>query len=339
MLLVILLYALLNFMIFPSGILAGAGSVVARVDQEEITNEDLLKMIMPQLRQLQTQEYQLKRQAIEKLLEDKLLDIEAARKGISKGELMQQLINSQIATPSQEEISAFYLAQKDRIGKPLAEVRAQVEFALKQARINEARQEYLRSLRKESDIVVFLRQPRVEVSYDRLRMRGNANAPVVIVEFSDFQCSYCKKVQATLKQILVRYEGRVSLAFRDFPLQTIHPQAMLAAEAACCAGEQNRFWDYHDLLFGSPREIDRSGFSELARILKLDEKLFESCLASGKFRSQVEKDIEEGTRLGISGTPTFFINGVFLTGAQLASSFEKIIDDELTATLSNHQLK
>jgi protein-disulfide isomerase len=177
-----------------------------------------------------------------------------------------------------------------------------------------------------------LPQPRrVEVAYDSTRLRGNAKAPIVIVEFSDFQCPFCRQVQLTLKNLLAKYEGQVSLAYRDFPLREIHPQAQLAAEASRCAGEQGQFWPYHDLLFARPDRLNREGLVEHARTLKLDEKQFDSCLSNAKYRAQVEQDFEEGRRVGVRGTPAFFINGVFLFGAKTQATFERIIQTELSA--------
>ncbi len=160
-------------------------------------------------------------------------------------------------------------------------------------------------------------------------LRGSPKATVVIVEFSDFQCPFCRQVQPTLKNLLAKYEGRVSLAYRDFPLREIHPQAQSAAEAARCAGEQGQFWPYHDLLFAHPEKLNREGLVEHARSLKLDEKQFDSCLSSGKFKAQIEEDLQQGLRAGVNGTPGFFINGISLSGAQPQAIFDRFIQIEL----------
>ena len=126
-----------------------------------------------------------------------------------------------------------------------------------------------------------------------------------------------------------KYEGRVSLAYRDLPLRDIHPQAQMAAEASRCAGEQGKFWEYHDLLFENPNKLNREGLVEQARSLKLDEKQFDSCLSSGKYKAQVEHDRQLGMRAGLTGTPGFFINGNMLSGNLPQDSFEKVIQSEL----------
>jgi protein-disulfide isomerase len=157
----------------------------------------------------------------------------------------------------------------------------------------------------------------------------------MIVEFSDFQCPFCRKIQATLKSLLAKYDGRVSLAYRDFPLRGMHGQAELGAESSHCAGDQGKFWEYHDLLFDNPDKLNRGGLSELARGLKLDEKQFESCLSSGKHRSEVEKDLQDGIRAGVMGTPGIFVNGIAVSGAQTESVFEGIIESALAKVDKN----
>jgi protein-disulfide isomerase len=154
---------------------------------------------------------------------------------------------------------------------------------------------------------------------------------VTIVEFSDFQCPYCKQVQGTLKDLLAKYNGRVKLAFRDFPMRAIHPRAQTAAEASRCAEEQGKFWEYHDALFADQSKLDATGLASTARSMGLDEKSFQSCLASGKFKAQIETDLQDGGKAGVAGTPGFFVNGIFLSGSQPQAEFEKIIDSELAS--------
>jgi protein-disulfide isomerase len=200
-----------------------------------------------------------------------------------------------------------------------------------QTELTETRQEYLKRLRERGATKKSAEASKTEVSFDPTRLRGNARAPVVIVEFSDFQCPFCRKIQPTLKSLLAKYDGKVSLAYRDFPLRGMHGQAELSAEGSRCAGEQGRFWEYHDLLFAASDKLSRGGLLELARNLKLDEKQFESCLSSGKYRPEVEKDLQDGIRAGVMGTPGLFINGTPLSGALPESVFERVIESELAA--------
>jgi len=302
---------------------------VARIGDQVIYDEDLLPSIAGQLFQIKNQEYDIKTKALESVLNQRALEAAAKGKGLSTDAFLEQTVDRNVPPPSPGEIEAYYLAQKDRINQPLIEIRPGLEMALTQAKRQQARQEFIEQLRKNSGVAIYLHRPKIEIVADPARIRGSSNAPVTIVEFGDFQCPFCQAVQPTLKGIMDKYQGKVRLGFRDFPLRQIHPQAQQAAEAGRCAGEQGKFWEYHDLLYVNQARLDVNSLKDQARTAALNEEQFSSCLASGKFKSQIESDVQSGTGAGITGTPAFYINGVPLTGAQPASEFEKIIDAEL----------
>ena len=205
------------------------------------------------------------------------------------------------------------------------------KLALNQSDLHLTRQELLKRLQDHDGTPILLQPAKVQVAYDIARLRGSPEAPVMIVEFSDFQCPFCRKVQSTLKNLLEKYQGQVSLAYRDFPLRGRHSQAELAAEASRCAAEQGKFWEYHDLLFANGDKLSRAGAAEMAQSLNLDEKQFDACLASDKYTKQIEQDLQDGIRAGVEGTPGIFINGILLSGAQPEAAFEKIIRAQLEA--------
>jgi protein-disulfide isomerase len=302
---------------------------VATVDGQAIYDEDLAPSVQGQLLPLRNQEYEIKRKALDNLIEQKLLEAAAKKKGLTTEKLLAQEVDSKVPDPSDAETEGYYWARKDRVNRPLAEVKTQFRESLKQAKIQQARQDYLKRLRADSNVVVLLSAPRVDVGYDPARVRGNPKAPVMIVEFSDYQCPYCHNVEPTLKEVLAKYGDKVSLSYRDFPLAAIHSQAEMAAEASRCALEQGRFWEYHDQLFTASK-LDKDALIEYARNLKLDDKQFGSCLTSGKYKAEIDKDLQEGRKAGVSGTPGFFINGVALSGAQGEDAFARVIDDELS---------
>lgn len=304
---------------------------VAVVGGQRIYEEDLLPLVQRQLLPLQNQEYEIKRAALDRLISQRLVEAEASSKGVSAEKLLEQEVDAKVGEPTDEEVAAYYLGQRDRISVPFETIKLQLRQALKQAKLQQAQQSYVERLRQGADVAILLRPPRVHVGYDQSRLRGSAAAPVVIVEFSDFQCPYCRTVAPTLKVLLTKYAGRVSLAYRDFPLREIHPQAQQAAEAARCAGEQDKFWEYHDLLYADGAKLDAGSLAGQARSLGLDGPRFVSCLASGKYRQAVEEDMEAGSKAGVEGTPAFFINGIFLSGSQPARAFEQIIEAELAA--------
>ncbi len=172
---------------------------------------------------------------------------------------------------------------------------------------------------------------KIEVSVDDDPVRGSENAPVTIIEFSEYQCPFCERFfRQTLPQIEENYikTGKVKYVFRDFPLG-FHQNAQKAAEASECADEQGKFWEYHDKLFENQNALEVSSLKQYANDLGLNEVEFNNCLDSGEMASEVEKDFTDGSQYGVSGTPAFFINGIELVGAQPYNAFEQIIEQEL----------
>jgi protein-disulfide isomerase len=174
------------------------------------------------------------------------------------------------------------------------------------------------------------RARRVSLRTDGAPTRGPAGAPVTIVEFGDFHCSYCERAQQTLARVQERYGDQVTLVFKHLPLRQ-HPDAPAAHAAAEAAHRQGRFWEMHDLLFADPRDLDREKLSGFARQLGLDVERFERDSASASVRERVEADLREAQQLGINGTPTFYVNGRLLAGAQPFEAFEGMIDQELAS--------
>jgi len=177
----------------------------------------------------------------------------------------------------------------------------------------------------------------VDVSEDDDPVKGDLSAPVTIIEFSDFQCPYCAKFYTdTLPQLEQEYidTGKVKIVYRDFPLTNIHPLATPAALAAECANEQNKFWEYHNILFEKQDEwveIGEDKFKEYASEIGLDAEQFADCFESEKYKDELLADLNDGDAAGVSGTPAFFINGRMLSGAQPFSAFQSIIEDELAS--------
>jgi protein-disulfide isomerase len=214
---------------------------------------------------------------------------------------------------------------------PFEQIKSQVKQLLKNAEIQQAREQYAESLRDKVEVSILLQPPVVHVDYDTARVKGSADAPVTIVEFADFQCPYCSRAQPMLKEVLAKYKGRVKLAYQDFPLSQIHEHAETAAEASRCALAQGKYWEMHDAMFADQSKLDEAALVKTAGGLGLEQKSFESCLKSGKYKAVVQRDLEAGSQAGVNGTPTFFINGEFLSGPQSDADFAKIIDRQLSA--------
>jgi len=175
---------------------------------------------------------------------------------------------------------------------------------------------------------------RYNVPIDNDPVKGPENAAITLIEFSDYECPYCTKWQAeVMPQLLKTYGDKIRIVYKDFPLIGLHDNAAPAAEAADCAGEQGKYWEYHDLLFNGKLKLSTAAFKEYATRLGLDAIKFNDCLTSRRFQSEVEDDYNFAANLGIRSTPTFFINGLALVGAQPFEAFQQVIDQELAGKI------
>ena len=306
--------------------------VLAEIDGEKITAEQVEKPLGNQISKLQEQIYNLKREKLEAIIAEKLLAKEAARRGVTVTALIDKEVTSKVGLVTEQEVDDFYQKNKAQMRGEEATVRQQIRSYLQNQKLVARRAEFLESLAAKSKVVIHLQSPPVfrnEVSADGAPFKGGAKAPVTIVKFEDFQCPFCKQVQPTFDKLLARYGDKIKLAHRDFPIDTLHPQARLAHEAARCANEQGKFWVYHDTVYANASKVGVEDLKSYAKETGLDQVKFDQCVDAGKFKSAVQKDINEGTRVGVTGTPAFFINGRLISGAQSLESFARVIDDEL----------
>jgi len=230
---------------------------------------------------------------------------------------------------SEADVKAFYAANKARFGStPEADALRQIQSGLKQQRENARRTAFARELRSRYPVQVLLAPYRVPIEIGDAPVRGKETAPVTIVEFSDFQCPFCARARPAVNRVREVYGEKVRFVFRHFPLN-FHPQAEKAGEAAACAREQGKFWEMHDRLWANPGKLQPADLKEHAAAIGLDAGAFGQCLDSGRYAGLVQRDIEQGARYGVSGTPAFFVNGRPLVGAQPFESFAQVIDDEL----------
>ena len=301
--------------------------VVALLDGEPITEEDL--GIKGELIQLEQKAYEARQEALDRLVALRLIQREASRHGLGPEKWLEEVVDSQTPEPSPAAVRAYYERRKSRLRQPFEEIRDQVKKMVRNVNLQRARRDYVARLRRGADLEVRIAPPRLPVNVENAHGRGPQDAPVTLVEFSDFQCPYCKRVQPTLAELFEEYEGKLRWVFKDLPLTSIHPGAVRAAEAARCAGEQGRFWEYRGALFELARVTD-DVHSEVAQSLELDYEAWETCLDSGKYVAAVEADGAEAAVLGISGTPAFLVNGILITGAQPKESFTRLIEAELS---------
>ena len=312
-----------------------AGDTLAEVDGVTINSEEIEKPLASQLSKLEEQIYNLKRQRLDALINEKLLEKEAAKRKLTVPALLDAEVTSKVRLVTEQEIEKFYQENKAQIKGDDPQVREKIRGYLQNQALQTRREAFIQSLRSQAKIVVNLKPPpilRVDVAVDGAPFKGPAKAPVTIVEFSDFHCPFCRRILPTLAQLESRYGEKIKLVFRDFPIENLHPGAAKAHEAARCASEQGKFWPYHDKLFASPPKSSPEILKGLAKEVGLDMSAFETCFDAGKYQAAVKKDIEEGQRVGVTGTPAFFINGRLVSGAQPLDAFARVIDDELART-------
>ena len=304
----------------------------AKVGQEIISLEEVQQALQQELTQIELQRFNLLEQKLDQLIAERLLAGEAKKRGARVEALLQEEVTRKAPKVTDEEVTDFITKNRNSLSQVNeAELRFKVWEYLQGQKVAQQRTDYIRALRAKAGVMVYLQEPasvRVQVDPNKGFVRGPKDAPVAIVEFSDFQCPFCKAVVPTIHQVMAQYAGKVRWVFRDFPIPSLHPLAPKAHEAARCAAEQGKFWEYHDLLFERSPRLTPAELKQYARELKLNGENFEKCFDSGKYQPAIASDVQEGAKLGATGTPTFFINGRILVGAQPISAFQKIIESE-----------
>ena len=192
-------------------------------------------------------------------------------------------------------------------------------------------QTYIENIKSKYEVklsIPFPEAARVEVSADDDPFLGPKDAPITIVQFAEYQCPYCGKAGESIDQVLKEYDGKVKMVYRDFPL-SFHDRAVPAAVAANCAGEQDKYWEMHKLLMSNQRALTDDDLTSHATTLSLDLEKWNTCRQDPAQTAEVNKDFADGQKIGVTGTPAFFINGIMLSGAVPFPQFKEIIDREL----------
>jgi protein-disulfide isomerase len=308
---------------------AGGEEIVAIVNGAPITAAALEASASGQLKQLQGQIYQVKRRTLDSMIDRMLVEKVARDQGKSPEAYLAEQVDAKVVPPSEEQIQAFYDQQKARIRAPLDQVREKIIDYLKQNRRSEEMQALTARLRKEAAVQVTLQPPRTPISLeDPAYTLGDKNAPIVLAEFSDYQCPYSKKSQEALGKVMEEYKDKIYYAFFDFPMP-FHKDALKAHEAVRCAAEQGKAYPYSRKVFEDQSKLGVEDLKAVAGELGLDTKAFDACLDSGTQASKVQQSIERGRLAGVTGTPAFFINGILISGAQPVEAFQGIVKQEL----------
>lgn len=307
---------------------------VASINGMALTLGDLQAKENATLLQAQFQYYLSERKALDGAIDNRLLEDEARKKNISVDQLLDTDVYKNIKDPTEDQLEVYYegLDTQDSY----TSVREEVLQHIRELRRTKARAAYIEQLRKQANIHILLMPPSADVNTKDAYALGDRNAPVELVEFADYQCPYCQKVAPQLEQLKKEFGPKLTVVFKDFPL-SMHPNAEKAAEASRCAGEQGKYWEYHDLLFNS-QEIKPNELKEHANALKLDSNRFDACLDKGTEAAAVKKDLDEAMSLGLTGTPSFFVNGHFFSGVVEYAALKDIINQQLNAVAAKQQM-
>ena len=306
-----------------------ADQPVAKVGNRAISRAELEKRLKSELLEIDMQRYEALHDGLEEMIAEELIKQEAKARGVTPEALTKTEIEDKAAKPTDDQAMKLYDANKDKLGSASFEsVKPRIVDHLKQGMIEERKEAFVTELKKKYKTEVSLRPPVIEVGTGGRSSRGGGpNAPVTMIEFSDYECPFCKRADETVQQVMKTYGDKVRLVHRDFPL-SIHNRARPAAEAARCAEAQGKFWEYHTKLFAS-QDLSAEKLQALATEVGIDRTKFDECIAKQPFKDSIDKDIADGTDAGVTGTPAFFINGRMLSGAQPFEKFKEVIDEEL----------
>ena len=280
------------------------------------------------LRQSEERQFEMRESAVRDLVQETIIENEARKQGKTSQELFDEIANG-FPEPTIEEVSDWYSKNQSRLrGAKLEDVASAIKEVIIKERRAKAISDFLDPKLDALSWRMVLTPPRKELETTRL-VRGSADAAVTIMAFSDYQCPYCVRAEPVLAEVLERYPDQVRLVHRHFPLDNIHPFARPAAEASMCADEQGKFWEYHDGIFARRGKLEDGSFAEIGSAVGLDVDAFDSCIRERRYKDFVEADFAAGREAGVTGTPSFFLNGIALKGARSADELSRYVDLEL----------
>jgi protein-disulfide isomerase len=290
---------------------AARARVLATINGQAITSADVEDSLRPLIFEVQERTYNLRKEQLDIKINDMLLEREALKRKVTTRALLDAEVVPKVKKVTEDDAKKFYEQNKERISGEYAQLKDQIIEYLTEQERRSAEAAYARQLRGSASVEVFLTAPEAPVftiATDDQPWKGGEQASVTIVEFTDFQCSACAKAHPVLEGLIKEYGDRVKLVMRDYPLDQ-HENAFKAAEAAEAAREQGKYWDYAAILFQSQQALGVDKLKEYATQLGLDRKKFDEALESGRLTAKVQRDVQEGMRIGVNSTPTIFVNG------------------------------
>lgn len=312
----------------PSATEAQMPSVLATIGDERVTMDDVRGRVGDELEQLDAQYARAKSKIVESalqaILRERILGAEAKKKGKTVDELVALEAGGSLE-PSEIDIATWYKENPDKVaGRPMDQIRTQVADLLRQRKRTDAEKKLEQRLDQERKVAIQFQPYRLVFNNDGAPSLGKQGAPVTVTEFSDFQCPFCKQFAPNMRQLEKQFGNNVYIVYRQYPIPSLHPFAIKAAEASLCANEQGKFWELHDIMFADQQKLSVSDLKETARRSGMDGKKFDSCLDTGRYTERVQNDMKEGSKAGVTGTPAVFVNGVEVPGG--AVPFQTVAD-------------
>jgi len=320
---------------------ASTPEVLAHIGEQSVTRAEVeaaasdgLERVRVELLKCQTESRRQGHQVLEdttrNLVRDRLMKTEAEARGLSRDQLLAQEVQGKVAQVTEEEARAFFDENKSLIpDRSFEQVSSQIQGFLEQQRLSRAYEDFMEALEDKYHVTYELEPFRVAIDTGGEPARGASDAPVTLVEFSDFECPSCARLEPILQKVREHYGDKVRVVFKQFPL-AIHPHARQAAEASLCAHAQGKFWPFHDAVFADQKALETEDLQAKAEAVGLEPGAFFTCVTSGEQAEAVRQDVREGTIAGVSGTPALYIDGRMIIGTVTYESLAETIDDELT---------
>lgn len=317
-----------NFIFKP----APSQEVVASIGGEQVLEKDFVKGIESDLYEAEMKVYEIKFARLQSLLLEKFMNQDPNKKGLTNDQFLDQQIAKSVKI-SDAEVNAFIKERQIPKEQVNDEIKGRIVEYLSVEAKKKAIDKWIAEKTKKTPVEIYIQKPQLpvfDVKAGNAPFKGGADAKVTIIEYSDFQCPFCSKGATLFTQIEKAYGNKVKIAFKHYPLP-FHAQARVAAEASMCANEQSvkLFWKMHDAMFADQTKLDKDSLIAKAKAIGAKEADFKACLEGGKYKAAIDADVAEGSAIGIKSTPTFFVNGKLIAGAQPMEVFKEIIDEEL----------
>ncbi len=312
----------------------GESGIVARVGDEVITDKRLEVLAGARVIEMKKEIYRLKREKLEQQITDMLLNREADQQGKTVEQLLDEVVPPGSFTATEQDVDKYIQDNREHLTnwtpQMMPELRSRVKAFLENRQRSQKIREYVNGLESKYKVKVCLAEPEiplVKIPLEGTPSIGPANAPVTVIEFADYECPACRGANKTVEKVRTVYSDKVRWYFKDYPLRQ-HKHALKAAEAAHCAGDYGKFWEYQNLAFTRDK-LDPEDLVKYATELGIPADAFRACLDSDKYKKIVDQNMRDGISGGVDRTPSFIINGQMLTGALSFDAFKAKIEDEL----------